>query len=254
MMDYRESHLHPEKAKSYHGTFSNVPYRHMVWKFEKAILDRILTAFYRNSEIHHLDFACGTGRILAYLEDRADTSVGLDLSPSMLEIARKTIKNAEIIEADITKEDILQDRKFNLITAFRFFPNAQPELRKQAMIMLRSHLYDDGYLIFNNHKNAGSIRYRLSRILGWGAYGGMKLDEIKTLLSESYLEIVQTYHLCVLPASEKHTLLPISILSHIEARLSRCPLIGNIGENLIFLCRKYENTFEKGQHFKKKYS
>jgi len=219
-MDYRESHLQPGKGQSYHAAFSDFPYRNMVWKFEKGILDRILATFYGNSEIHHFDFACGTGRILSYLEDRTKSSVGVDLSPSMLEVASRNKRSAEVIEADLTRNDVLGDRRFNLITAFRFFPNAQTELRMEAMQMLSRHLDDNGYLVFNNHKNKG-----------------MSIAEVKALLEETGLEIVKIYHLCVFPASDERMLLPLFLLPYIERILNRIPVLHNLGENLVFVCK-----------------
>lgn len=66
--DYRVSHLNADKGVRYHAEFSSNPYRSMVWEMEKSILDRILNVFYKSCQkrINHLDFACGTGRILAY--------------------------------------------------------------------------------------------------------------------------------------------------------------------------------------------
>jgi len=240
-LDYRESHLQSEKGRSYHAMFSNNPYRRMVWQFEKGILDRIAAAFYGNAEIHHLDFACGTGRILSYLEDRTKSTVGVDLSPSMLEVARSNNKSAELIEADLTRNDVLGARKFNLITAFRFFPNAQSELRMEAMQALARHLDDNGFLVFNNHKNTGSTMNRLARLCGPKGCAGMSIVETQRLLVESHLEIVQTYHLCVFPAWERHTRLPIFVLRAIETVLSRMHCLQNLGGNLIYVCRRAGN-------------
>ncbi len=236
--DYRESHLQPEKGKSYHAAFSDEPYRNMVWQFEKGILDCILKVFYSNSDIHLFDFACGTGRILSYLEDRTKSAIGVDLSPSMLEVARKNKRSAEIMEADLTRSTVLGDRKFNLITAFRFFPNAQPELRTEAMQVLANHLEDDGYLVFNNHKNTGSTRNRLARLCGRRGYRGMSIAEVEALLVETGLEIVRIYHLCVLPASDKHKLLPLFFLRHIEGILAHIQALCNFGENLVYVCKR----------------
>jgi predicted TPR repeat methyltransferase len=237
-MDYRKSHLHPDKGESYHSSFSKNPYRKMVWHFEKDILEQILSQFYKCSEIHHFDFACGTGRILSHLANRTTRSVGVDLSPSMLEIARKDNSSAEIIEADLTQNDILKDQRFNLITAFRFFPNAEEELRMEAMQVLVRHLEDDGYIVFNNHMNTGSIRQRLNMLIRRRQLKGMNLAEVKSLLAKNGLEIVKIYHLCVFPASESHMLLPAFLLRPIDALLSKCIIFQNYGENLIFVCRR----------------
>ncbi len=237
ILDYRNSHLKREKGKTYHETFSREPYRKMIWQLEKEILDHILKSYFQNTEIHHLDFACGTGRILSYLEDRTKNAVGVDISASMLEIARNHNKAAEIIQADLTSEDVLGERKFNLITAFRFFPNAQPELRRQAMKLLSIHLEENGYIVFNNHKNTGSTRNRLAKLFRRHGYKGMSIVEVEMLLAEFELEITEKYHLCVFPASDKHNLLPIFLLHKVETLLSKCRILQNYGENIIFVCR-----------------
>lgn len=242
-MSYRKSHLHPRKGRTYHAAFSKDPYRNMVWQLEKGILDRILALFYRNSEIYHFDFACGTGRILSYLEDRTKSSLGVDLSPSMLEVARKNIKHAGIIEVDLTQNDVLGNRKFNLITAFRFFPNAEKELRMEVMQVLNRHLADNGYLVFNNHKNIGSMRNRLARFFGRRNYKGMSVGEVKSLLAKTGLEMVKIYPLCVFPASDKYMLLPVFLLRPIEALLIKWRPLQKFGENLIFVCRRSEAKF-----------
>jgi predicted TPR repeat methyltransferase len=238
LTDYRRSHLLPDCGRLYDARFKTNDHRSMVWQMEKSILDSIMKTFYGDSEIHHLDFACGTGRILSYLEDRTSLAVGVDLSPSMLEVARQNSRSAEIYEADLTRGDILGDRKFNLITAFRFFPNAEDDLRIEAMQVLVKHLDDKGYLVFNNHRNTGSTRYRLSRFIRHGGREGMSVNEVKELISETGLKIVKKYHTCVFPACERHKLLPLTLLRPIEDFLSRQRIFQNLGENLIFVCRR----------------
>ena len=240
-MDYRDSHLQPGKGQSYHAAFSDDAYRNMVWQLEKGILDHILTVFYRNSEIHHFDFACGTGRILAHYENRVNSSVGVDLSPSMLNIARKNLEHSELIEADLTRDDVLGNRKFNLVTAFRFFPNAQPQLRMEAMRVMVKHLAKDGYIVFNNHKNLGSIRNRLARLCGRSGRKGMSMVDVQDLLARSGMEIERIYHLCVFPAAEGRMLLPRFLLRPIEVAFSRCTLLRSFAENLIIVCKRADN-------------
>ncbi|MGE0190242.1 MAG: class I SAM-dependent methyltransferase [Nitrospira sp.] len=237
-IDYRESHIGKDKGQSYHAMFLNDPYRNMVWNFEKQILDRILDLFYRDVEIRHLDFACGTGRILHYLSARTNESVGVDLSPSMLDVARSTNTASEIIEADLTNNDVLGTRKFNLITAFRFFPNAQPMLRRQVIQILVKHLSDDGYLIINNHRNTGSLRNKLAKLLGRHNNDGMSLSEVDSLIGENNLLVKEIYPLCLFPSSENRLLMPIFLLRPTEAILSRFRPLRYFGDNLIFVCKR----------------
>lgn len=233
---YRDSHLAPDKGESYHKMFSDNQYRQMVWRFEKLILDRIQASYFAGREICHLDFACGTGRILSHFKDRAAESVGVDVSPSMLEVARRN-HNCEIYQLDLTKKDLPGNRRFNLITAFRFFANAEPELRHEAMLAIIKHLDRDGLVVFNNHRNTGCLRYRLGRLFGRSGYEGMSNSEVRTLVMQHGLEIVEIHHLCVFPASEARMLIPVVLLQAMEALLARFPLFRGLAENQVFVCR-----------------
>lgn len=237
-LDYRRSHLETDHAKSYHSAFANDPYRRMVWDNERKVLDEILTACFPNGGIRHLDFACGTGRILSHLRGRVQSSVGVDVSKAMLTIAKESNPKIEILEADLTRDDVLAKRKFNLITAFRFFPNAQPTLRAEAMRVIVDHLDDDGLAIFNNHMNISSTTFRLARLLRRGGHQGMSGAEVSALVDESGLEVIRSYHLCVLPSIGRHMRLPLTIVRAIESILSRIPLLAPLAENVVFVCRR----------------
>lgn len=241
-LDYRESHQERGKGQAYHAEFYSNPYRNMVWRFEREILDHIIRKYCGSTEIRHLDFACGTGRILRFISSYTKQQTGVDVSPSMLEVANAHNQNAEIIETDITRNDTLEGRGFNLITAFRFFPNAQPELRKQAMHALRKHLDDDGYIVFNNHKNTGSTRNRVAMLFGRRNFKGMSIDEIKQLAEEHDLEVIEMYSTCIFPGSESRPLLPIKLLHLVETLLRKIAPLRTLGENLIVVCRKSQSA------------
>ena len=67
-MSYRNSHQNEGKGESYHKSFKELPYRSLIWHIEKNYLTKILSKFFiKETQINHLDFACGTGRIIAHL-------------------------------------------------------------------------------------------------------------------------------------------------------------------------------------------
>lgn len=237
MEDYRKSHLAAGKGKSYHAAFSNNSYRAIIWEMEKVLLGRIMERFLIGRRISHLDFACGTGRILAYCEEYSDISLGVDVSASMLDVARKNVRRGELIQADLTIKDVLGKRKFNFITAFRFFPNAQPELRIAVMQILTNHLEDGGYIVFNNHKNTGSIRRRLAYMCGRNSDRGMSMEEVSGLLDSNGLKVDHVYPLSIFPTTETRMLLPKFLLMPLEKFLCCLPMFRNLGGNLIFVCR-----------------
>ncbi len=167
-IDYRKLHDAIGKGKSYEANFGQLNYRAFTWSWEKKILCEVLQKYFHGEGIRYLDFACGTGRIISFLESKVTEAYGVDVSKSMLAVARQKVRKAKLTEADLTKISIFKGTKFNLISTFRFFLNAQPELRKEAISSL-SHLLDkDGYLVFNihmNHHSATAIIVRLYKYL-----------------------------------------------------------------------------------------
>ncbi len=195
---YRDSHKYAEKGAEYEAYYETQAWQRFLWSREREVILRILEKYLAGRDIHLLDFACGTGRITSLLEDRVRTSTGVDVSRSMLAIAREKLRRTEIIETDITSENVLRGRKFNLITAFRFFLNAEPELRLAVIKTLAGLLAEDGYLVFNNHRNFGSpwIRWSYMRRRQknlQGTYNVMTIGEMKTLVENAGLEIIEIY-------------------------------------------------------------
>jgi len=234
--DYRMSHRDPDKGMSYDDGFRTIRWRRYVWRREQRFLDYIVGKYPVNKPIRHLDFACGTGRIMKYLAGRTETSTGVDVSESMLEVTRKTVHSADIIKADITRDDVLGDSKFNLITAFRFFPNAQPALRSQAINCLSKHLAGDGFLVFNNHQNHTSIRYQIARLRG-RQWRTMSNREVNELVSSAGLTIAEVFPIGVLPAVDGHMLVPSSVHLLFDAATRACGLGQFLAQNVIFVCR-----------------
>ena len=238
--DYRSSHLGNDKARSYHQQFQNNRYRAMIWDKEKIILNEIVKKnFLDNGVGHYLDFACGSGRVLNFLSKHTREITGVDLSESMLDIAREsTPAGTQLICEDITKKDVLGDNKYNLITAFRFFPNAEHELRNSSMQVLVKHLKDDGILIFNNHKNHTSSLYSLARLIRRkDSMSSMKNSEVKLLCDEHGLDIVDTYHVGIIPSFDRFTLLPIFLLSPLESFFSRINIFKYFAFNIVYVCK-----------------
>jgi len=230
--DYRLTHTRPGKGIKYHDKFRNNAHRAMVWALERQFLDDIVQKAFPCGKISHFDFACGTGRILKHLQKHTDLSVGVDLSEDMLGVAVKEIPQAELILADITRNDVLGDRKFDLITAFRFFPNAQPELRMEAMRVLVKHMRETGCIIFNNHLNSSSLLRRIHGISGQP----MSQAEVKKLAVSNGLKIVKVYHVGVFPANESNTYLPGRVLLAVERIASRFQILRMYAQNLIYVC------------------
>jgi SAM-dependent methyltransferase len=236
-MGYTDSHK--GKGPDYHETFATEvnPYRAMHWRLEQRALDGILRDHLASGDVTYLDFACGTGRILGHLYRQVASATGVDVSSSMMEVAREGAPGAELIEADLAKRDVLGERRFNLITAFRFFPNAEPELRLAVLRVLARHLATRGVLVFNNHKNRNSLPRRVSRLLGREVPGlTMTHREVQALIADAGLRIVQVIPLASLPFSENHPLVPVSLLEPLERRISGLTPLTGIAQDVLYVC------------------
>src|SRR5947209_6527759 len=122
---YRAKFQDVADARKYETVdYARWSYADLIWQIEKDWLSSFIDEFKRGRKpIAYLDFACGTGRIVSYLEDHAGSAVGIDVSEIMLGIAEKKLRRASLIRADITENTNRPEGKYDLITSFRFLLN-----------------------------------------------------------------------------------------------------------------------------------
>lgn len=242
-ISYRESHKYEGKGAEYEQ-FHQTAWQRFLWSREQEILLGILGKYFADRDVHLLDFACGTGRITALLENRVKTSTGVDVSDSMLNIAREKLKRTQIIKTDITAENILKPRKFNLITAFRFFLNAEPDLRTAVLRALVEVLDEDGCLVFNNHRNWNCPWTKLVYAYHqWKKpeemFNIMSIRQMQELVQGAGLEIVELY-----PVGFFHPpRVPVSALLNraIDNAAGKFTFLNRFSESPIAVCRHRRN-------------
>jgi len=242
VIDYRQSHTGRTKGQQYDRRFQSFAWRKYLWEQERAVLLDILGKYFTEAPLHYLDFACGTGRIIEFMHDKVAHATGVDISGSMLKECVPKVPSAEIIHGDITRENVLGDRKFDIITAFRFFPNAQRELREEAMRALRTHLCENGLVVLNNHRNASSILFRSIALLRAGV-PTMHDREVIALVGKIGLSIDRVYSIGLLPGYDNN---PMILPRFVHAAADRCANALRCGRHLcqdnIYVCRKVERN------------
>ena len=195
---YRDSHLDPGKARAYAAEFGRADSaRGIAWEFERALISRVVNEYRPRGAV---DFACGTGRVLGHLSEQVPACTGVDVSAAMLDEARVRVPAAKLVRADVTVgEHVRIDHPVELVTAFRFFLNAEPALRRGALGWIRDVLEPTGVLLANFHLNPYSARgvyLRSRRVAGLNTLSARGADE---LLRASGFEVMAHHGYDFLP-------------------------------------------------------
>jgi SAM-dependent methyltransferase len=187
--DYRASHF--AKGKAYDAYLHDSPFDAYMAAWERRLLPGIIERFYPNGPDRYLDFACGTGRITEQVAPLAKQSTAVDISPTMIDQARAKCPGTRFFLGDLT-QDAMDLGQFDLATSFRFFGNAQDELREGAMRAVARHLVPGGHLIINSHRNPKAFYAVFERMTGGTAMKDMDLTlpKLRNLLDRHGMTIV----------------------------------------------------------------
>lgn len=188
--DYRDSHV--ARGATYDAILSETPFDAYMADFERDYLKEAIPRLFPGQVPRYLDFACGTARITQTVAPFAKAAVGVDISPSMLEQARRKCPTVTFVQADLTQGGGAELGKFSLITSFRFFGNAQHDLREAVLRALSGMLEPGGYLVINSHRNPKSLATMLGSLTGLSHDLDLSFEKLKTLLQSHGLSIVST--------------------------------------------------------------
>lgn len=237
---YRSSHL--TKGPEYQQKFEINSFRRIAWEWERGVLSAIASDLSDERRGSYLDVACGTGRILSSLEHLFRESIGVDISSSMLEVAKERVKVAILLNCDFTKPMPAFERRFDLITGFRFFANAEPLLRDSAIRSIGRMLKPGGLLVVNNHKNSRSAAFRTLSIrstikTGRKVIEGFSTKELIKLCATAGLRHIDTHSWGVIPSAESRMLLPERLYGAMENLLSKNKILGDYAQYQICVFR-----------------
>ena len=221
-------------------------YSSTVWQWQRPVVEEIIQDFQRgrNAPVRLLDFACGTGRVLAGVESLVAAAEGIDISENMVALARTKCRKAKLQVGDILSQPELLQKNYDLITAFRFLLNVEPEMRGRVLRRLREVIHPDGRLIVNVHGNSRSLRHPAivwrrgrERTKNTGAMlNEMSPAETRKLLRASGFEIVRQFGFGILPPTLYRT--PLRPLAVVTDRLfagENC--WKDISIDMLFVCR-----------------
>jgi len=245
---YADRFQEPDAVADYEANeYGRESYATAIWQMQRPVLTQILKDFRRerSGPIRLLDFACGTGRVLASLEPLVDSAEGIDISENMVAAARRKGVQARLQVGDILANPELLGQDYDLISCFRFLLNVEPEIRLRILRRLRGVLRTpEGRLLINVHGNSQSLRHpailwrrRHERAEQAGTMlNEMSPGETKKLLCESGFQVVRQFGFGILPPTLYRTPLRKAALA------VDCSLAGDHGWNdwsidMLFVCR-----------------
>ena len=230
----REGVLSYEKTVFQEGTFS-----HWVWQQEQRYLHDLIARRFGGRRINYLDFACGSGRIIGFLQPMVDRATGVDISSAATEVAAGNVPGAQFVSGDVSENPSILDGPYDLITAFRFFLNAQDSLRHAVLEALRDKIAPDGLLVFNIHGNAHSaraagvwIRRTVSDIEG----KSLSRRQVETMLRRHGYEVVEMRGISLL-TPKLLAITPKAVADRMQRWVERTTTAQRACVTLIFACR-----------------
>jgi SAM-dependent methyltransferase len=249
--DYRNQFK--QNVRAYEKTTQSRHIR-MIYQLEKSVLERIFSEI-GSTDKTAMDFACGSGRWTQFIEKCFKKTTGVDISEQMVQLARPKCSEADFIVTDITSNEVdgkLEGRQFDVITAFRFYKNAQHQLRQEVTSKLPKYLKPGGLFIFDLHLNSYSIMgimaslirtLRLHRVLGTGnlTVRTISMRTIRKLFENTPFEIIDYYGMGILPGRTNYTILPYKQLCTLEKFFTNRKLLRNYAYNILVIARKKLN-------------
>ena len=245
---YRQQFAKASKAEEYDSVqYDDRSYSEVLWRVEQDQLSRIVEDFRRtHNSIHYLDFAAGTGRIVAFMEDKVDHATGIEISEGMVERAQQKLAKSTMICTDITAEDAEIEGQYDLITTFRFILNAEPGLRRAGIEALVKRLRDDtSLLVFNNHSNPFSHKlffwpfHKLRSLFkGYHTEGNYLTNrQVHRLAREAGLRITLTLG-CGFLSGKVARFFPMEKAIAIEKYIARSRLLRPFCVNQLYVARR----------------
>ena len=238
--DYRTSHL--KKGEDYDRDLAVGDLNTYMALREREILTRVMPSLFPGGIPRYLDFACGTGRVTQTIAPLARESFGVDVSETMLEQARRKCPGTTFFVRDVTR-DGPPVTGVDLVSAFRFFGNAQNELRVAVLRAINAMVADGGYFVLNNHRNPGSLTARLRRLRGTPETMDLTYPKIERLLADAGFRVEQVHGIAlwVVRAKLEHPRVLFSRMARVMEPLSRLPLAYRVSPDMVIVARKVRN-------------
>lgn len=118
----------------------------------KQVLNTIYRRIRENNAKSVLDIGFGTGTLTTQLYNDGISVTGIDFSPKMIQIARKKMPDARLLEFDFTNglPDELSSEKFDFIVCTYAIHHLTQEQKNRFLSRLKSALHPNGEILIGD--------------------------------------------------------------------------------------------------------
>jgi 2-polyprenyl-3-methyl-5-hydroxy-6-metoxy-1,4-benzoquinol methylase len=187
---YNDSYWQSDRAKDYGYTdyLADAPLYLSTYRIRSRVIDA-----YKPTPGKVLDVGCAAGFFLKVMHDKGWETLGVEVSPPMVEFAKKDLTLPEVRLGDTAVLHDLPDKHFDLITFWDVVEHLEDPIAHLAAV--RRLLKDDGILIIETQNVESTFAYLLGK--HWQHY---KYEEhlyhfspitLRTLLSRAGFHIVE---------------------------------------------------------------
>lgn len=130
----------------YNKNFAKIYNKDWAW-FSEIMAKNVLNLNIKRNSL--LDLGCGTGNFLQKVENQFDCCIGIDLSKSMINIAKKNCKKTQFYVENVL--DFHFDQKFDLITCNYDMINHLTSIEEYTIVFKNvfKHLKKNGLFLFD---------------------------------------------------------------------------------------------------------
>jgi SAM-dependent methyltransferase len=144
------------RGAQYDRRFDELAARGVEMHGEADLVDSYLVDSLRPGAI--LDAGCGTGRVAIELSRRGRDVVGVDMDPSMLEVARQKAPHVPWVEGDLADPGLVFDRTFDVVVlAGNVLIFVAPGTEGAVISNMGGHLGPGGRLIAGYSLRPGTL-------------------------------------------------------------------------------------------------
>ena len=138
----KHSEIRKELRKFYDQVAENFSSTRKYWWRDLHFIKKYLK---REGKV--LDFGCGNGRLLDFLEGTKLNYTGIDASGKLIKIAQKKYPGKSFLQLENEGRLPFKDKEFDMIFSIAVFHHFTPKMADNALGEMKRILKDDGILI-----------------------------------------------------------------------------------------------------------